>query len=213
MKKFLLDANNIIHKIPEAKTTVKDDFPRAAAVFLNLLKNYADAYSAYTFVAVFDGPVGDILFPADNIRLIGAAKGQTADEIIKDLAEKEMNKKLCIVISSDAEVYRHAKMNGCKAAGSEEFIREMRNSQSFSEMYGEKPSGMPKDEMDNLKKAFGVKIKMEEKKSKSLKNLEKLKEALESGKTKKSGPAPEGSEKPDTISKKEIEEYKKMFGI
>jgi hypothetical protein len=51
---------------------------------------------------------------------------KTADEVIKNIVEKEKNKKIVYIVSDDKEIISYAKLVGANALKVDEFIRKKR---------------------------------------------------------------------------------------
>lgn len=75
---------------------------------------------------VFDGRENVfVLRKFSNIEVI-FTKGETADEKIKKMVAKSLNKKNLVVITNDNEVKYFAKIQGVKTIGAEEFLEKVK---------------------------------------------------------------------------------------
>lgn len=125
MKHYILDANNIIHKHREWKHTAQRDVNEATSRLLIALHAYATRYPAYRFTVVLDAVETSLQSTARNITMVTAHNHTNADAVIKEFIRKEGSPRTCVVVSSDTEVYKYARIHAITALRSEEFITEI----------------------------------------------------------------------------------------
>lgn len=149
MEKYLIDGNNLMHKIPH----IKDSRDAVIAAVSSRLKGKQ-------IIFVFDGQ-GD---STGNVIYSGI---KSADEIIRQKIEKNSEKnskdKMLTVVSSDNEIIGLAKVCGCKFERSEDFWKRISandgntTGKNVNELYhydDEKPSGISKGDIKEFKKYF-----------------------------------------------------------
>ncbi len=144
LKRYLIDANNLIGKIPELKK-VKNNSSRDKLILL--LQRYFSSKKVRVTI-FFDGYPAEII--KSNFEIV-FSYNQTADELIKKTIEISVRNKNLNVISSDIEVYSFAKECGCTPIKSEEFYKNIISSKS--ECSDDKPSQI---EINEFKKLFNV---------------------------------------------------------
>lgn len=169
MKHYIIDAHNVLHKIPEAKkAAVEKSLAAAHGIVTNAVARLAERFPVYVFTLVFDSPP-ECISPRSNITLRGTKRSETADEAIKSIISAELRKGLCVVISSDMSVFQFARKNGCEAQTSEQFLAHIqqlrvqtesaRNSKStLSGTWNseEKPAGMSRKDQREFRAMFGL---------------------------------------------------------
>lgn len=145
MEKYLIDGNNLMHKIPH----IKDSREAVITAVSSRLRG-----KKITFV--FDGQ-GDT---AGNVIYSGR---RSADEIIRQRIEKSSEDKMLTVVSSDNEIIGLAKVCACKFERSEDFWKRISGNdgnttgKNVNELYhynDEKPSGISKGDLKEFKKYF-----------------------------------------------------------
>ncbi len=122
---YLLDGNNIIHKMPKLSKLAKkqDQHTREKLAFL------VDRYFANKNIKCtlfFDGFVKDAI--KTNKIKIQYSNNKTADELIRLEIERAANPKLYTIISSDNDITELAKVCSCKIVKSDEFVKLLDNS-------------------------------------------------------------------------------------
>lgn len=230
MKHFILDAFNIIYKDKKLKEKLKNSIDFACNALLGFIASLTDRYPSYKITVVFDGNPVIFALKSKNIKIVNSGTKKIADEVIKDIINRENSKSLLVVVSSDFEVYNYAKLSSCDVMRSEEFldyIDSLYGEEGYLEdgdMFFEKPKAISEDEMEELKMLFSD--------EKDLKNLERMVEKKKKEirfenkkisseemeikkkkvrKDKPTKPDPEAEDKPDIITKSDIEELKRLF--
>lgn len=162
MKRFIIDANNVLHKHPLWRKVVAETPGAARTALVEALVPYARRYPSYRFLLVFDGESNTNAALPTAIRAVSASGGRTADDLIRAEIRAERSPDRCVVVSSDTEVYNSARAHACTAMTSEEFLREIspgspaKGSGSRGGSGGEKPSGVSRAEIAAMKKLFGL---------------------------------------------------------
>ncbi len=231
MKHYILDAFNIIHKHPGLKEKLNHSVDLACNSFLIYIKTLIDKYPSYSITAVFDANPAIFAPKSKNIMVKSSGNKMTADDLIKDMITREMKSSLAVIVSSDAEIYNFAKLYYKNPMTSEEFLAMIDSLNSESDYHPgegnlfEKPKPLTNDEISEMQRLFSNKADIENlKRFAREKNKEakpktatvKLEEfSAKSKKIKKAkalAPDPYSEEKPDIMTKDEIDALKKMFG-
>ncbi len=145
-RKYIIDGNNLIGKIPELKGLNKQILREKLAF---ILERYF--YDKKTNVSLhFDG-FANAQIQARRLK-ITYSENRIADDKIRDEISYSNNPKLITLISSDNALRDFAKKNSCTIMSSEEFNREMNKSSKINDE--EKLiKGIDNEEM---KKLFGI---------------------------------------------------------
>ncbi len=159
MKKFLIDAHNLIHKDAELKKKFIKNPATASNSLLELVRIFSNKYPSYKFLVIFDGYFEGVSIPHPSITTIFSHK-QTADTIIKEQIKNSLSTKNIVVVSSDSEVLSYSRIYSCELYTSEEFllfikpIEDTPIKSSNFENNKEKPNFTSKKDMDFFKNAF-----------------------------------------------------------
>lgn len=170
MKIYLVDAYNVMHKIPDLKRMLnssKDVACESLLVKIDSLKRGGRLRNS--FYVVYDGFFESTMATDPNLKII-QSKGKTADEIIKRHIDKSPNKRNITVVSSDTEVHNYARLNGCEVIESAQFIKTYLSTESSGGSNGstspakgnptgksEKPSHVSRGEVNEMMKLFSDK--------------------------------------------------------
>lgn len=162
MKRFIVDANNVMHKHLSWRRVLAGTPDAARTALVEAVVPYARRYPSYRFLLVFDGAGTAVsgLIPA--IRAAYAMSGRTADDLIRAEIHAERSPDSCVVVSSDTEVYNSARAHACTAMTAEDFLQELARATAPSGKRrgggggGEKPSGVSRAEIAAMKKLFGL---------------------------------------------------------
>ncbi|MCB0833870.1 MAG: NYN domain-containing protein [Bacteroidetes bacterium] len=124
---WIIDAYNVIHRIPRFRSRLGTALEQARASLLKTLQGFARSQRASCTV-VFDGADVASQLPdrAGGLNIAFAKPPRKADDVIKKLVDDLKNRSQITVVSSDLEVYRYAKASGCKVMTSEEFDAKVR---------------------------------------------------------------------------------------
>ena len=120
---IIIDGYNLIRQSPELNRLDRRDLQEGREALLELLASYKKI-KRHKITVVFDGTDDYSLYrqreQSRGIRVLFSRRGETADTVIKCMAEQE--REGALVVSSDREVARFAA--SCKAAtmGSPDFM-------------------------------------------------------------------------------------------
>ncbi len=114
---YILDANNIMYKIPKLRGM---ELEKAQNQFLHKL-NGVILGKKDKLIAVFDGNQGNQT-RYGKVKACFSHLGENADTVIKRLSEQYGRDEVTIV-SSDREVAAYARLGGQKVLSSDEFIK------------------------------------------------------------------------------------------
>ncbi|MCX6161907.1 MAG: NYN domain-containing protein [Ignavibacteriae bacterium] len=154
MKTVIIDGNNLMHKMPNLKSRLKDNPETARLSLTETVKSKIKKGEKVIFV--FDGFGG--MIKSKDIIFSGC---KTADEIIRKYIEDNYRKNEIKVVSSDMEILRLAKVCGCEIMKSEDYISEIRiagdKGKNINHLFindSEKPDGMSKKDFEYFKNNF-----------------------------------------------------------
>ncbi len=138
IKRYLIDGNNLIWKIPRLAKLQKAD-KQAAREHLIPLLDRKFARSGTTVTVYFDGfQDGELRSSKVKIKY---SNDRSADGLIIEEIERSKNPRTLCVVSSDHEIQNLAKVCGAKIIKSEEFFNDKSNEQ----IEDEKPKGKISD--------------------------------------------------------------------
>ena len=149
VKKYIIDGNNLIGKIPELWNLQNKDKQAARVKLVALLNGFFGTKNVQVSLH-FDGFAAEAI-PSGKIK-IKYSDNQIADIKIKEEIDLSRNPKLLAVVSSDNSVYDYARVNSCTRIKSEEFAKQLK----------QKNKSNSKEEItktisnDEIKKIFGV---------------------------------------------------------
>lgn len=153
MKTIVIDSNNLLHKVPEFKKLFGENPESAQLTLVESVKSKVNRNDKIIFV--FDG-FGNI--KRNNITYSGK---KSADDVIKNYIEDNYEKNILIIVSSDTEITRLARVCGCEVKKSEDFWKEInpspakgKNINQLLYKNGEKPDRISKKELEEFKKYF-----------------------------------------------------------
>ncbi|HPN37977.1 MAG TPA: NYN domain-containing protein [Melioribacteraceae bacterium] len=127
-KRYLIDGNNLLHKIPKLSRNNNTDSRLTLALKVD---RYFTGKNIICTI-VFDGHRKDII-RTNKIR-IEYSGNLTADDVIRNEIERAKNTKLLTVISSDNGITDLAKVCSCEIIKSEEFSKMLDNNNFNSEI-------------------------------------------------------------------------------
>ncbi len=119
---YLIDGNNLMWKMPELKKLAKDNSPESREKLIFKLDRFFDG-KKFKVILFFDGAPNEIV--RSNKMRIKFSYAEPADVLIREEINRLKTKHTAVVVSSDAWIRDYAKVNGCKALRSEEFVREI----------------------------------------------------------------------------------------
>ncbi len=121
---YLIDGNNLMWKFPELKKLMKENSSESRSrLILKLDRFFAD--KKYKVILFFDGAPNEVI-RSSKMR-IKFSYGEPADILIREEIDRLKTKHTATVISSDAWIKDYAKVNGCNAVNSEDFVKEIGN--------------------------------------------------------------------------------------
>jgi predicted RNA-binding protein with PIN domain len=123
-KHYIIDGNNLLHKIPKlSKNSIYDN---RISLALKLDRYFAGKNINCT--VVFDGHKKDTI--RTNKIKIEYSGNLTADDIIRTEIERAKNSKLLTIISSDNGIIDLAKVCSCEIIKSEDFSKLMQQNRN-----------------------------------------------------------------------------------
>lgn len=126
---------------------------------MQLLGPFAQSYTNYSIIAVFDGKPGNLYSSYSNIQ-IKYSNEITADKVIKQLISKSVNPRTIAVVSSDREVQNYARIHAATSMESNSFLNLLKKpkpkSTKLLKEKTEKPNYVSKKEIEEFKKLFGA---------------------------------------------------------
>ncbi|GAB1370612.1 hypothetical protein MASR1M45_06730 [Candidatus Kapaibacterium sp.] len=169
MKTYLIDTLNVIHKSSELKKLLNQSKETAVSGLCSRLANHFKKYPTYKATLVIDGKLDVINTFSTNITII-ESQNNTADNKIKEIIEKSNKKSNIIVVSSDAEVFKFARIYGIVANESLSFLSEIDTNHSISPKYNQpdkknpksKPQRATKKEMSEFMNLFNNELDTKE---------------------------------------------------
>lgn len=163
MRKYIIDAHNVIYKSPMLKKLADISIDNARSSLLASILSFSKEYPSYKFILVFDGR-SNLLSPnPQNIKCVYSIE-KTADSMIKDLIKESKSHKLIYVVSSDTEVINYARIYSCRILSSDFFYKEISINSEIKKMplikttaKTEKPGNASRKEVKEMLKLFSEK--------------------------------------------------------
>lgn len=163
METILVDAYNLMHKIPELKVLLKQNQDVCVDTMVAKMQSHFGG-SGRKVILVFDGHGQnrhlrniEVKFSKTDI----THDYENADKMIKALIDKFRNKKLLKVVSSDNEVTGYASVCGAKIQSAKSFWGELKDKKAKQRIanqdVNEKPQVVTKGELEYLLKLFNGK--------------------------------------------------------
>ena len=145
IKKFLIDGNNLMGKIPELKNISKEQKQLSRERLAAMLDRYF-AGKKVKAVLYFDGFAG----PAINTSSLSIhySNSRTADDLIRHDIECAKNPKLLTVVSSDNSIASFARACSCEIIKSEKMRGEL--SKKETNIEAEKIKAISNEEIKRL---------------------------------------------------------------
>ena len=149
IKKYYIDGNNLIGKIPELKKLQKQDPQKSREKLAYKLERYFKD-KGYTVTLFLDGYPG-LGISVNKIKIV-YSYDRKADDCIRDEIERDNVRKNIAVVSSDHYVMNFAKANACTVIKCEDFAKTMNDSFTNDE-----ESVIQKDiSVEEIKRLFDV---------------------------------------------------------
>jgi len=124
MKHYIVDGNNVIHKVKSLSQLVRKDKQSPREKLIYMIENYFQGRKAKITIH-YDG-FERLPIRTSFIRVIYSDK-KTADEKIKHQIEAEENRNNLTVITSDDNIKSFARKCGCEVISSENFIKQLQS--------------------------------------------------------------------------------------
>ncbi len=122
IKKYIIDGNNLIGKIPQIWSLQKKDKQASRVKLVSLLQLYFSKKNVNVSLH-FDGFASDAI-PSGKLK-IKYSNNKIADVKIKEEIDLSRNSKLVAIISSDHNIQNYAKVNSCTIIKSEDFVKQL----------------------------------------------------------------------------------------
>ena len=123
--KLIIDGYNLIRQSPALSEAELESLEAGRAILIKYLQAYR-RLKRYDITVVFDSEHGEHLSlqkeEIGGISVIYSARGQKADDVIKEIVERESN---LIVVSSDKEIILFAEHHNASAVLSTEFMSKL----------------------------------------------------------------------------------------
>lgn len=151
MKTYLIDGNNVLRSNTDMKKLFEEDSERAKDLLIQkVVDHFKDSNNKITIF--FDGFsfVHSFSNVSHNVS-VKHAKNKTADDTILITIEKSKNTRNIIVVTSDLEVQKKAKVRLCEVMSSDEFIKKLSTRRVSS---GEKPDKPTTREIEEWTRIF-----------------------------------------------------------
>ncbi len=120
-KTYLIDAYNVLHKIPELARILSQQPEYARRTLAERVQDWA-AGSKAGVVLVFDGRGEEM--PSGGLRVVFSGS-ESADRYIRRALERTVNPRSAVVVSSDLEVAAHARACEAEVMKSETFLERL----------------------------------------------------------------------------------------
>lgn len=122
---IIIDGYNLIRQSRELAAIDRRDMQAGREALLEKLARYRKV-KPYRITVVFDGSYAKGLYPRRDVykgvTVIYSSGADTADDVIKDMAEKETR---LLVVSSDSSVASYSELHGAESISSPDFEMRM----------------------------------------------------------------------------------------
>ncbi|MCP5064680.1 MAG: NYN domain-containing protein [Ignavibacteriae bacterium] len=122
IKKYIIDGNNLIGKIPQIWNLQKKDKQASRVRLVSLLQLYFSKKNVNVSLH-FDGFAADAI-PSGKLK-IKYSNNKIADIIIKEEIDLSKNPKVLAIVSSDHNIQDYARVNSCTVIKSEDFAKQL----------------------------------------------------------------------------------------
>jgi predicted RNA-binding protein with PIN domain len=160
LETFIIDAYNLMHKIPELKRLLGEDRDSSVDTMIAKLQDHF-YHSRNKVILVFDGHGKNKISRSIEVRFASTdinRSYENADKLIKVIIDQSGNKKLLTVVSSDNEIKWYARDSGCTVKSSRSFWSELKKKRTKKAKAmresEEKPQVVTKGEVEYLLKVF-----------------------------------------------------------
>lgn len=149
IKKYIIDGNNLIGKIPEIYNIQKSDKQLSRVKLVRIIDPFFNNKKIEVSLH-FDG-YANTSIPSSNIKIY-YSNNVAADLKIREEIDNTHSTRTTVIVSSDHEVQNYAKVNSCKVVSSEKFAKQLnqKNNKINEEDIQKSISN------DEIKKIFGL---------------------------------------------------------
>lgn len=128
-KHYLIDGYNLMHQLPDLKGRMRQDLEETRNALVVRLSGFAQ-YRKVKVSVVFDGRDGHERHVSRKglVKVVFSKSPEEADHVIKRMIDCARHPRKWIVVSSDGEIQRFARLCGVQFLKSSDFIKEMRPS-------------------------------------------------------------------------------------
>lgn len=140
-REFLIDGYNLMHQFPEWQKRIQTDLTSARNRFLACLSRFAQT-KRVRITVIFDGQEQRIQDShSHGIRVLFSKPPQKADDLLKKCIAKKEGEKELIVVTSDQEIVRYAKICGVSVESSKHFAQSLiyKDSSNIDAKYADTP--------------------------------------------------------------------------
>ncbi len=123
MMHYIIDGNNLLHKIKNLEAILKKDKQAPREKLASMVDRFAAGKNLKVSLH-FDG-FENVPIKSDRIRIYYSNKN-TADEEIRNEIESAKNSRNLIIVTSDDALKQFARKCGCKSVLSEEFASQLK---------------------------------------------------------------------------------------
>lgn len=151
MKHYIIDGNNLFHKIKKFEKLIKSENQNVREKLSFMIENYFAEKNVLTTI-YFDG-FENLPIKLNKVKII-YSENDSADNKIRSHIDSAKNKRNLVVISSDVkDIIRYAEKNGCTIIASEQFAKSLNNYTNRNVNDEKENSGISVSE---IKKMFDV---------------------------------------------------------
>jgi predicted RNA-binding protein with PIN domain len=151
----VIDGYNVMFQLPELRRQVERDLEGSRERFLDVLSAYSVKKPA-DYIVVFDGDGQDRIQARrrTRIRVLFSKPPQKADPLIKKTAAERKNDEDMIVVTSDQDISRYARICGVRVETSQKFALDM-TSEPRTDIENKFDQNMSENEVADWMALFG----------------------------------------------------------
>ncbi|MFA6541720.1 MAG: NYN domain-containing protein [Bacteroidota bacterium] len=132
MQHFIVDGYNVIHSIPSLRNLLLRDAEGAREQLIYAIARLSTTRK-FRCTVVFDGAAPELHRPSPHAPIhVVYSFPISADDKIKELITKAINRTLLVVISSDREIINFAKVCSCQTHTSKHFVNLLHEDEDLS---------------------------------------------------------------------------------
>lgn len=155
---YIIDAYNLIHKIPTFKNAMEQSLEHSRNLLISFIKAYQSSKNI-KITLVFDGDeigyVDNAHQSTSRLKIIYSKSPEKADPLIKRLISKVNNKKSVTLISADNDLVNFSKKKGANVLSPEMFFQQASKHPKQDQMDQKYDRQISADELDEWLKIFG----------------------------------------------------------